>query len=369
MLTFHLSRFSGPAAASCRRSLLAAVTLVALAGCAAPPTPPDLEGARAAAVRAARAVRPVDERRAEYIETLINLADVATYQEFNASRWNPQTGRAAAAWLRVAIAAREASALARRHTSRARAAYDDAYGPTRIAVLRARSEIRETGMGAQAAAAMARANVLLETASRLAAGGDYPGARQALDRAHTATETIHDTWLALHSRFSSTTLRRQWRRWVELTLQESRRTRSTAIIVDKLNRRLEVYYRGLRLTTFPAELGANGLRRKEHAGDRATPEGMYRVTELKEGRKTRYYKALLINYPNDEDKARFDRNKRRGIIPGRAGIGGLIEIHGGGGEGLDWTDGCVALRNEDMDYIYPRVQVGTLVTIVGRHER
>ena len=81
--------------------------------------------------------------------------------------------------------------------------------------------------------------------------------------------------------------------------------------------------------------------------------------------KTKYYKALLISYPNEEDKKRYDLSIRNGIVPKDKGIGGLIEIHGGGGKGQNWTDGCIALKNEDMDRIYHIASPGTPVTIVG----
>ena len=84
---------------------------------------------------------------------------------------------------------------------------------------------------------------------------------------------------------------------------------------------------------------------------------------------TKFNKALLINYPNDEDRMRFALGRRRGTISRGAGIGNLIEIHGDGGEGRDWTDGCVALTNEDMDRLFAHVRVGTPVTIVGTYER
>ena len=66
---------------------------------------------------------------------------------------------------------------------------------------------------------------------------------------------------------------------------------------------------------------------------------------------------------------RFALGKVRGIIPTRVGIGNLIEIHGEGGEGRDWTDGCVALANPDMDRVFALTEVGTPVTIVGTYER
>jgi hypothetical protein len=57
--------------------------------------------------------------------------------------------------------------------------------------------------------------------------------------------------------------------------------------------------------------------------------------------------------------------RRRGEIPTGVGPGSLIEIHGEGGRQQDWTKGCVAVSNDHMDQLFPRVRVGTPVTIVG----
>jgi murein L,D-transpeptidase YafK len=78
-----------------------------------------------------------------------------------------------------------------------------------------------------------------------------------------------------------------------------------------------------------------------------------------------YHKALLLDYPNADDRAEFALARRRGEMPMSAGIGGFIEIHGEGGRGRDWTRGCVALTNADMDELFARVPIGTPVTIVG----
>ena len=52
-------------------------------------------------------------------------------------------------------------------------------------------------------------------------------------------------------------------------------------------------------------------------------------------------------------------------MPAGRGIGGLIEIHGHGGRGTDWTNGCIALSDAEMDRLFAAVFVGTPVTIVG----
>ena len=72
-----------------------------------------------------------------------------------------------------------------------------------------------------------------------------------------------------------------------------------------------------------------------------------------------------MNYPNEDDLKRFKDNKKNGNIDQGARIGNLIEVHGHGGKGIDWTDGCVALSDADMDKLYPLCSVGTEVIIVG----
>jgi hypothetical protein len=73
----------------------------------------------------------------------------------------------------------------------------------------------------------------------------------------------------------------------------------------------------------------------------------------------------LLDYPNKDDIRRFSQDKSNGTLPGSADIGGHIEIHGEGGRGNDWTDGCIALNNRDMDILYNLTAEGARVTIVG----
>ena len=154
--------------------------------------------------------------------------------------------------------------------------------------------------------------------------------------------------------------------WVSNTLSDSRRNGNVAIIVDKEEHRLHIFDGGKKLKTYKVDLGFNAAYQKMFAGDGATPEGTYRVTEVKHS--SRYYKALLLNYPNDDDKRRFAANKRNGRISKRAGIGKLIEIHGHGGQNKNWTDGCVALADNDMLELMKYARVGTPVTIVRKLE-
>jgi hypothetical protein len=156
-----------------------------------------------------------------------------------------------------------------------------------------------------------------------------------------------------------------WEKWVAKAIADSKRNGTNAIIIDKLERKCLVYAKGKLINSFDMELGANWMGDKQRAGDKTTPEGIYKVVKRKSQSQTKYYKALLLNYPNDDDKKRFKANKEKGLIPQSATIGNLIEIHGDGGKGIDWTDGCVALINSDMDRIFELAAENTPVIIVG----
>ncbi|MCU0254212.1 MAG: L,D-transpeptidase family protein [Acidobacteria bacterium] len=159
-------------------------------------------------------------------------------------------------------------------------------------------------------------------------------------------------------RFSDPTLRRRWQAWVDETLRDG----GTAILVEKKRQKLLVVKNRKVVATFTAEFGRNGFSDKLVQGDAATPEGRYRVTSKKAG--SRYYKALPLNYPTAADVAEYQSAKKRGLVRGR-GPGHNIEIHGGGGKGTNWTDGCVAVRDRDMDRLFQLIDAGTPVTIVG----
>ncbi|PLX14069.1 MAG: hypothetical protein C0597_10585 [Marinilabiliales bacterium] len=157
----------------------------------------------------------------------------------------------------------------------------------------------------------------------------------------------------------------KWKSMVDKTIFESKKNSSYCIIVDKFHRECLVYRSGLLQNIYKAELGSNWIGDKNFQGDKSTPEGIYKIITKKSEGSTKYYKALLINYPNEDDKKRFLHLKKNGIIKPTANIGNLIEIHGHGGKGIDWTDGCVALHNDDMDELYRISKTGMKVTIVG----
>lgn len=157
----------------------------------------------------------------------------------------------------------------------------------------------------------------------------------------------------------------QWKEWANSAIKKSKETGKVVLIADKYAHELYLYKGGKLLHTFSAEMGPNWIGDKKYKGDNATPEGTYLVKTKKSGRETKYYKALLIDYPNAEDKKRFEMANKAGTLPRGASIGNLIEIHGQGGRGVDWTNGCIALKNDDMDIVYGLVTVNTPVIITG----
>jgi hypothetical protein len=210
---------------------------------------------------------------------------------------------------------------------------------------------------------ISKGKILLSEAEVAYSKGQYFQAnRKTIDSEYLLTESYEYASANLKEYFKSFYV---WKKWVEKTLNESKKNHDYSIIIDKFSRKCIVYLGGSRKYEFEAELGRNWVGDKRTKGDMATPEGMYKITKKIEGSKTKYYKALLLDYPNDEDKIKFRYEIEHGSLPASAKIGGLIEIHGNGGKGIDWTEGCIALTDREMDVVYNITKVGTAVTIIG----
>lgn len=143
---------------------------------------------------------------------------------------------------------------------------------------------------------------------------------------------------------------------------------SVMVMVDKSKFTVEVYYRHRKIRVYKAVFGPRPQENKIMAGDRATPEGWFKIQNKNPNSK--YDKFILLDYPNDSSIARFNRLKATGQLPPTAKIGGDIGIHGTwkGAEdmiemGVCWTDGCVALKNKDIEELYRLVGIGTTVYI------
>ena len=213
----------------------------------------------------------------------------------------------------------------------------------------------------EARRALATAELILIEVQALNRKAAFDAVPAKLEAARLQIERAETALSAFLNRYLNPGQVRVWKTWVERTVADSRRSGTTALVVNKLEGTLTVYRSGKSVRSFNVGLGMNGFSDKLHSGDNATPEGFYRI--IKKIPHSQFYKALLINYPNDEDKARFERAKKEGRLEAGTGIGGLIEIHGGGEDSL--TRGCISLEDADMDALFSLVAVGTPVTIVG----
>jgi hypothetical protein len=210
---------------------------------------------------------------------------------------------------------------------------------------------------------ISKGKLMLKEAEVLYTNGQYFKAnRKMIDSEYLLTVSYDNASADLKNYFKSYTL---WKKWIDKTLNDSRKAHDYSIIIDKFSRKCFIYLGGTKKYEFNAELGTNWVGNKRLGGDKATPEGMYKITKKIEGSRTKYHKALLLDYPNDEDKKRFKSEIEKGSLPSYATIGGLIEIHGDGGKGIDWTEGCIALTDKEMDLVYKIAKTGTPVTIVG----
>lgn len=135
-----------------------------------------------------------------------------------------------------------------------------------------------------------------------------------------------------------------------------------SIVVEKKARRMTLFHMGRPIRSYLVALGGNPVGDKLAAGDRRTPEGMFSIEARNPN--SDYHLSLKISYP---DAAHRQRSEALGVDPG-----GNIMIHGlPNGRGsvgayhrtADWTNGCVALTDEEIEEIWSAVPIGTPVHI------
>jgi murein L,D-transpeptidase YafK len=138
--------------------------------------------------------------------------------------------------------------------------------------------------------------------------------------------------------------------------------KADSILVIKSEGKLYLKKEGKVLKKYHVVFGANPIGHKQQEGDERTPEGKY-ILDYKKPNSS-FYRSIHISYPNTDDK---NRAKEKGIKPG-----GQIMIHGQKNgferfsfivQRFNWTDGCIALSNDDMDEIWNAVSVGTPIEI------
>ena len=213
-------------------------------------------------------------------------------------------------------------------------------------------------------------DLLMKQAHAFYEQGRYDRSLDASDRAaqNLATQTI-----LLGNEFGRYADRGQisgWQQMAKDTIAWSRTHQTSAIVVNKADRILTLYRNGQKVLSYPVRLGFNGIREKRYQGDGATPEGRYRISRKRGQGETQFYRALVLDYPNEEDRRRYRLEQKTGQIPASRAIGGQIEIHGVENQLMAQTLGCVMLENPQMTQLFNRVEKGTPVTIVGAlHEQ
>ena len=134
------------------------------------------------------------------------------------------------------------------------------------------------------------------------------------------------------------------------------------IVVLKSKRELQLWYKNTLLKTYKISLGLQPIGHKEYEGDRKTPEGSYFING--KNPTSDYYKNLGISYPNNKDRA-YAKSMGKST-------GGDVKIHGmrndmtwwGNAHRFrDWTHGCIAVTNPEMEEIYSVVKMKTVIEI------
>lgn len=138
--------------------------------------------------------------------------------------------------------------------------------------------------------------------------------------------------------------------------------KADSVVVFKGERKMILYSNGKELKTYGIVLGKNPDGRKQKEGDKKTPEGNYMLDSRNSN--SRYHLAIHISYPNEEDRLNAEN---LGVSPG-----GDIMIHGLPNKmefledyylNTDWTDGCIAVTNDEIEEIWQAVEDGTPITI------
>ncbi len=135
------------------------------------------------------------------------------------------------------------------------------------------------------------------------------------------------------------------------------------VVIEKFRRNLSLYKNNKLIKVYNISLGGSPFGHKSKEGDSRTPEGRYKINYKKSD--SRFHLALQISYPNKSDRATA---LKAGNSPG-----GSIMIHGLGPEYdwvgrlhalVDWTDGCIAVTNEEIEEIFKLVPQGTEIWIL-----
>ena len=198
--------------------------------------------------------------------------------------------------------------------------------------------------------------------------GQYEHSIQASERAGKILLTQTALLTNELGRYADDDLIAAWRESAQRTIDWSRTHRAQAIVVSKADRVLTLYKNGRKVLTYPIRLGSRGIRAKQHYGDGATPEGEYRIQRKRGPGQTPYFRALILDYPNVDDRRRFETAQKAGLIPKSQHMPGLIQLHGIAQGISDQPYGSIVLDNPQIAQLFDQVAVGTPVNIVGALE-
>ncbi len=150
--------------------------------------------------------------------------------------------------------------------------------------------------------------------------------------------------------------------WGQLPKPAPKEQQADRVLVEKTKRKLTLFRGDKELKHYFVALGGQPVGAKERQGDQKTPEGKY-VIDFRNS-KSQFHLSLHVSYPDAQDRARA---RKRGVDPG-----GAIMIHGIGKEygwlgaahrKSDWTLGCIAVTNEEIEEIWSLVPDGTPIEI------
>ena len=336
-----------------------------LSYCQAPPVPPEVERVKAQENDLWRAGAPIYARQ-EYARYLANLqaARDKLNREKARLRWFRDYDKSRADFLVILNQGQGILESVQNEKQSQTKDLSERLGRLGKRIARIKSLTETMNENGPIRKDLTQADVAFHEAGKLLKEEKFQELEPVLGRGDRHLRSAEDGLFSILARYADEGQVAKWRRWAEETIRESRRRGRSAILVNKLERTLTVYKSGRAAAVYEIGLGRCGLSDKLCAGDEATPEGRYKV--IKKIPNSRFRKALLIDYPNDADRREYALARKKGLVPAQAGIGGLIEIHGGGNDSL--TNGCVGLRNEAIDDLFATTPVGTPVTIVGSLE-
>lgn len=141
-----------------------------------------------------------------------------------------------------------------------------------------------------------------------------------------------------------------------------RKTFADRVVVEKSEHRLTLYRDNQSLKVYRVALGRGGLADKQCEGDNRTPEGVYTIDSR--NAQSGFYRALHVSYP---DAAHVARARQSGCSAGgsimvhgiKNGLGWLGRLH----RLVDWTAGCIAVTNEEIEELWRVVPDGTPIEI------